>query len=203
MKKLIQTLVVIVTVMATTSNALAQQAATTSSSEVLPIALVPHQDQGTWMVAYLSDQPAVLTVRIFDEQNQLIYKDRFRNEDLSQKAFRLSEMPEGAYTFAVSNPMGEYRETIHYEADPAATALNVEVIPMAGVHRYRLLVMGDTVGELDVKIVGSQEDILFDAPVALDKDHSRIFNLAQVRDDELYFVITSGDVQTVKRVSIR
>lgn len=203
MKKLIQTLVVLVAVMSTSSFALAQQVTTTSSSDVLPIALVAHQNQGTWFVAHLSDQPAVLTVRIYDAQEQLLYKERFRDEDLDQKAFRLTELPEGDYTFVISSPEGDFRETVRYEADPAATALNVDVVPMAGTHLYKLMVLGAETNELDVKIVGSQEYILFDAPILLDEESSRVFNLKQVRDDELVFVITDGEKQTVKRVQLR
>ncbi|MEL6592784.1 MAG: hypothetical protein AAFQ68_21985 [Bacteroidota bacterium] len=203
MMKLMQTLIVLVAVMGTFAPSLAQTEATTSSSNVNSVDVVAHQKEGVWMVTYQAETPGVVHIRLYDAWGNMIHRTRLADQQLFTKAFSLASLPNGDYTFVVSSPEGTYRETVGVQQGRKASPLDIDLVPLPGSQKYQLVVSGTEASEVEVQILSPDATLLYEESTEKNSLTSRIYNLEQVREDQVVFVVSAGDRRTVEAVNLK
>ena len=182
---------------------LAQTEATTSSSYVSNVDVVAHQKDGVWMVTYQSQEAGVVFIRLYDAWGNLVYRTRLADQQLFTKAFNLEALPNGDYTFVVSSPEGTYRETVAIEAGRKASPLDIDLVPVAGSQKYQLVVSGTEASEVEIQILTPDATLLYEESTETEALYSRVYNLEQVRDKEVVFIVSDGEKRTVETVSLK
>ncbi|MEL7342069.1 MAG: hypothetical protein AAGM67_16425 [Bacteroidota bacterium] len=199
-----KTLMVLVAVMGTVAPSLAQTEATTSSSNANSVDVVAHQQEGVWMVTYQAETPGVVHIRLYDAWGNMIHRTRLADQQLFTKAFSLASLPNGDYTFVVSSPDGTYRETVGVQHGRKASPLDIDLVPLPGSsQKYQLVVSGTEASEVEVQILSPDATLLYEESAQKDRLTSRIYNLEQVREDQVVFVVSAGDRRTVEAVNLK
>lgn len=63
-------------------------------------------------VAFQSEMPKTVTIRIKDEKNELLFKRKVRAHSKYLNLFDLNDLPQGSYTFEISSEDGNFTKTI-------------------------------------------------------------------------------------------
>ncbi len=203
MMKLMQTVLVLVLGVGTFTSSLAQTEATTSSTNANSVDVVPHQQEGVWMVTYQAEQPGVVHIRLYDAWGNMIHRTRLADQQLFTKAFSLSSLPNGDYTFVVSSEEGTYRETVGVQHGQKASPLDIDLVPVEGSNKYQLVVSGTEASEVEVQILTADATLLYEESAEKESLSSRVYNLDKVRADEVVFVVSAGDRRTVEAVELK
>lgn len=203
MMKLMQTVFVLILAIGTFTTSLAQKEATTSSTNASSVDVVAHQQDGVWMVTYQAPQPGVVLIRLYDAWGNMIHRTRLTDQQLFTKAFSLTSLPSGDYTFVVSSEEGSYRETVGIQQGRKASPLDIDLVPVAGSNKYQLVVSGTEASEVEVQIMTADATLLYKESTEKASLSSRVYNLEQVRADEVVFVVYAGDRRTVQSVNLK
>ena len=199
--KVNQLLVVFLLGIGTTIPAFGQSETSPPEDFYKSIDLLQVPGKNAWWVRYLQSGDERVTVKILDDKGNRVFHQRIKQDDLAKKAFVLSQLPEGAYTFDINE--GAYQETIELVKQITQKALEVSLLPAATKQKFELSVNDESVEELKVKIFDESNALLFDEKVELDDENKRRFDLQRINADQLVFVISDGARQTTETINLR
>lgn len=103
------------------------------------------------VVSVPSAMQGSVTVRIVDEDNRLVLRDRIASSQAFAKKYNLTALPEGTYSIEVSDAKGTLKTATVSTVSKAIAPVYTRVTELGG-NQYRLLVANLEAKEIQVQI---------------------------------------------------
>lgn len=138
----------------------------------------------------------IVYVKIYDQDNQLVFSDRIRNKDGFMRPYDFSDMPDGNYKFTIQSAGGQVTTDIvhkQYKND-----LDISVADTDEKDAYRLVVKGVKNDPVYVNIYDQKDRLVYEDVVKVGKNFSRIYAFPELNAD-FTFVVTQNNYSVAKR----
>ncbi len=162
--------------------------------------VVPHEDGLIQDVHFMGAEKGKVTLRLFDDDGKLVYQDVERKTLTVDKRLNLKQLPQGNYTLTVEGSNMRFQEEICLKApcDPFDVSLD-----MGKDQKVRLTVVGNESNAPYVKLYSSDNQVVNEGPLLLDEKSTRTFDLSQVRDELVTFVVIDNGAEVHKGLRLK
>jgi len=179
MKKTFSILVLLVTI---SSVGFARR----SDNPTLGIAIL--QNGSTIKLLYRAEQSNDVKVLIFNEENQIVLSERFKNVNGFLRPYNFSELPNGNYRFELIDGNGRQIEKISYKDDKAEKI--AKLMPVAGNDKKLLLSVPNKYPDvLTITILDEVNNVLYTETERITTDFAKVYNLESFKGKMRFNVV--------------
>jgi hypothetical protein len=145
-----------------------------SDNPTLGVAIL--QNGSTVKLLYRAEQSNDVKVLIFNEDNQIVLSEKFKNVDGFLRPYNFSELPNGNYRFELIDASGRQIEKITYKDDKAGRI--VKLMPVDGNDKKLLLsVPNKQIDILTITILDDVNNVLYTETERITTDFAKVYNL--------------------------
>ena len=130
----------------------------------------------TFKLYYKGPQQADVRVSIRDAGDHLLFSETIRKSDGFVRPYNFSNLPEGEYTFQITDKNGHQIEKISYTHEKRETFTHL--LKVSGSEaKYLLTVSNQGAGGVTVKIYDDSNKVIYNKIEDASKDFAKIYNL--------------------------
>jgi len=149
-----------------------------------------------YKLVYPVRSAGIVYVKIYDQDNQLVFSDRIKNKDGFMRPYDFSNLPDGNYKFMIQSDGGQIVTDIVHKLHQYD--LDISVADTADKDAYQLLVTGVKKDPVYVSIYDKKDHLVYEDVVNVGKNFTRIYAFPELADD-LTFVVTQNNYSVAKR----
>ncbi len=139
----------------------------------------------------------VVFVKIYNQNNQLVYSEKIKNKDGFTRPYDISKLPDGKYKFIMKSSNGSIMRDILHKFEK--NDLNVSIVGTGTEDSYKLIVRGVSPNPVYVDIYTDKKGLVFEDTIDSGKNFSRVYTF-QKKTDNLTFVVTQKNNSVTKHV---
>ena len=179
---------VLLTVISTVSFAFT---GTTEISETSKFQVVENTDS-RYDLYYVSESFDNVTVRILGENGKLINTDKLASVKAFKRTYNLKGLPYGNYKIEVRNGEGKASQAIFHNPSNVVN-LHAIVGQLPNQNKFKLFVAPSAANKkIEVKIVDSKGQVLKTESISASEGFSKVYDLNQVKSDQVTFRLSNG-----------
>ena len=129
----------------------------------------------TFRVFYKAPGQTNVTVSIYDEANNKVFSESFKESEGFIRPYNFENLKEGKYTIELKDAAGFQIEKIEYEKKIEEKV--AKIVILAGEEKYALLVPANGSKSLSVNIYNQNGTSVYSKTHAVNGDFSRLFDL--------------------------
>lgn len=169
-------------------------------SQAQQLLVKPQPTTGLYTLTYLGADKSDLVVRILDTEGKTIHREYLEDRQQLSRAYRLTQILPGTYTFEVSSSAGKLQQTVGY---PITHPLGVDLVGSQVDHRYQLQLDTPTEAEITVRIYDADLNLLHESYGTAADHANRVYNLSQLPTRSVTFSVASDYQVVERRVNLR
>ena len=141
-----------------------------------------------YRLTYLNEGPSHVKVEVLDSQGIVLHTEQLKQSKSFTKPYNFSQLPDGEYSFKVTDTMGEYVAKINRTEDVHMVATIEEV----DRNKAKVIVRGDFMSPVIVNIYDKKSGLIFDDFIDHEKSFSKVYDLSKVKVNDLKIEVTTG-----------
>jgi len=158
-------------------------------------------DPDKFNVVYVSEIEGPVTIKIFDENGDLVSVEVVKGEKSFSKTFDFDKLEKGRYTFEVTNAEGSGSQPVIY--DPYRQNLKMIVLSL-DESKYKVMVAGfNPDNEVIIRIYNSKGKIVKEDEIKTHRNFSRVYDLSNLEKAQFTFTAASGAESILKVKKIK
>ena len=170
-------------------------------AQTTPLRVWSGEEPNKYFLTYVNDLEGPVTVEIYNQYHERLYRDVSSGEEILSKAFNLSRLEPGSYTFRLKNDGKVYETELAHRYSPVPDP--EFALEMAGDDRYRL-VLEPAKSARHLRIYDDSNNLLFEQEVNANESYRKIYDLGLVPSRKVNFVLTNNDgAFATQKISLR
>ena len=179
---------VLLTVISTVSFAFT---GTTELSNTSKFQVVENTDS-RYDLYYVSESIDNVTVRILGENGKLINTDKLPSVKAFKRTYNLKGLPSGNYKIEVRNGEGKATQAIFHNPSSVVN-LHAIVGQLPNENKFKVFVAPSSENKkVEVTIVDGKGQVLKTETISAKEGFSKVYNLNQVKSDQVTFKLSNG-----------
>ncbi|MEO1049950.1 MAG: T9SS type A sorting domain-containing protein [Bacteroidota bacterium] len=144
-------------------------------------------------LVYEGESAGNVKVKIYDADGRIILTDFFKSEGKFVKPYNFKNLAAGNYTFEVTGADFELTEEVVFNANTVKKASNVQakLVKSNNFKKFSLIVYGEEVAPVTVSIFNKDNELVFVKTVDMDDNFFQVYNLEQLRTDNVTVLVST------------
>lgn len=172
---------------------------TNEATKTSQVKISQTEASGIYNLRYSSEASGQVTVRITDENGNVLLKEKIGCNTSFERPYNLQNLPDGNYTVAIERDGAVIEETIHHVKNLPLKSSNYSVgVNEISNDKYELTVKKAGHQIVKVKIADKNGLIYFNDVIDEKGSFSQVFDLSKVVATNVRMEVTVGNKTTVK-----
>jgi hypothetical protein len=155
----------------------------------ISLRVISNQDNSIHSLVYYSDSKKPVSIRIYDEDRNLIHKDLVESNAFF-KSYSFSNLKSGKYYVKVFN--GDSFVAKSFSVNTILDkALDVD-LDLVSDSRYKVIVKGVD-NPINLSITNDEGDVVYSDIINANKDFSRVYDLSNIKSEKFTFTVRKKD----------
>jgi len=165
------------------------------------LSVISKKDPAKFDLIYVSEVEGPVTVRIFNEEGDLVGFDQIKKKKSFIKTYNLQNLEAGKYVMKIENSEGVTRKEIYY--NPFRQSLNMLLIKNEE-DKVKVMVVGlDRTKPVTIRIYNENGELLKSEELDVERSFSRTYDLSEIDSDSYVITATNGSESVTKYTEIQ
>ena len=168
----------------------------TQVGESSKFSVLSKSDPDKFNVVYVSEIDSPVTIKILDENGELVSLDVIKNRKSFSKTYDFEALEKGRYTFEIENAEGSGSQPVIY--DPYRQNLNM-MVSSPEDNKYKVMVAGFNPEKVvTIRIYNSKGVMVEEDEIKTHRNFTRTYDLAKFEREQFTFTAASGSESILK-----
>ena len=145
----------------------------------------------TIKLLYKGDKQSDVKVSILNAENRIVFTEKIKNTDGFARPYNFSELPEGNYSFRLTDNAGIVTEQVTYEKKlPAQKIMHLLRVP--GTNKLLLSIPNRGKQDIAVTIYDEMNDVVYSGEQTIEGDFAQVYSFGKYKGS-ITFVVSDSD----------